>query len=205
MRGKYRCGATISNPTSPRKSASTTHWSTEQSPRTCDGGAQVRRDQLRVGEFGGLGGAPERLQRADTASHQVPDDRGHQGSGQTVAVVAGFHADRRQQHGVGTDRSGREESGARHGARRRVEREPEARLVTARRRRGEVRLVRFARHGHLPARAPLQHDHRQPGFLLELGVGEVIARRARWTDRPPRTHIAARAWAAARTLRAAAA
>jgi len=27
---------------------------------------------------------------------------------------------------------------------------------------------------YLPAGTPLQHDHRQPGFFLEFGVGQMI-------------------------------
>ena len=69
-RGKYRCLVTSTNPTCSRKSASRTHWSTEQSPSTSTTG----RSSAGTGEgreFGGRRGAAERLQRPHAAAHQI--------------------------------------------------------------------------------------------------------------------------------------
>ena len=57
--------------------------------------------------------------------------------------------------------------GPRHRSRRGVEDVAQARRL------GLTALV-GDRGRDLPARAPLQHHHRQPRFFFELGVGEVV-------------------------------
>ncbi len=152
------------------------HWSTEQSPST-----SIDRRQ-----FGGHQPGVERVPRSPRCGRRLPAPahRGEPGpprprrssSAADRRACTRLHSQRREHHRVGADRSGRETLGPRHGAGRGVERVAEA----GRSSHSSSSSVASARppagalDGDLAARSPLQHHHRQPGFLLELRVGQVI-------------------------------
>ena len=180
------------------------HWSTEQSPSASDHRAAhrgaTREWILQLGGRRRYGRTPPA--RALRGGPDSSTTRAIRLCGRSSAACPGSTPIDVSSTASGTDRS---RSGtavrARHRARRRVEHVAEARrfgvaTAAAPRRRGRTSR-------HLAARAPLQHHHRQPGFLLELGVGEVVVAAERRRDRPPRTRTGVRAWAAAQRLRAA--
>ena len=130
-----------------------------------------------VGERVGFGRTAERLQRAHATPYQVGNRLSDQTAGQRVGLP-GLDAHRCQQHRIGTDRGGGKAPRARHRAGRRIERVADARgFGLIRSWRLIVRCARGSRRDRnrdLPARAPLQHHHREPGFLLELRIGKVV-------------------------------
>jgi len=133
------------------------------------------------------GGPPERLERADTAPDQIRHDRGDQTPREMVTVVSRLQTDRGQQNRIGTDRSGREHPGPRYRTGRCVEDVAEAGFAVEELGAIRILLPRLGRtlNCQLSARSPLEHDHGQPRFLLELRIGQVvIAAKSRRIDFP---------------------
>jgi hypothetical protein len=152
-----------------------------------DGGPEVGRYRARVDELVCLGRAAERLERAHAAADQVDDDLSDQAARQAVGPVARLGSHRRQQHGVSADRCGGKQLCPRHRPWRRVEDVAQTRGLD-RPRLDDGSAVQRRRTGDLPARPPLQHDHRQPGFLLEFRIGEmIVAVQGRRIDLPEHT------------------
>ena len=116
---------------------------------------------------------------------------------QIVGGLPGLDAHRRQQHRVRGHRRGGKPMRPRHRPGRRVENIAQARRLA-------VASFVCDRRRDLAARPPLQHHHRQPGFLFEFRVGEVVlVTEGRWVDLPDR-RSGAHAWEAVRRPRAAA-
>ena len=128
---------------------------------------QFGRDGRRVNQLGHALGAAERLQCPHTTSNQFIDHARDKAVRQLVGGGAGFHPHRCQQHGVSRYRRGGKSVCPRHCARRSIERVAQAGRLTV------LTLGREGR-GQQTTRSPLQHDHRQPRFLLEFRIGELV-------------------------------
>ena len=144
----------------------------------------VRAHHPRVLQLRSRRRAAEGFQRSHSAPDQLVDHPGEEPVRQIVGGLPGLDAHRRQQHRVRGHRRGGKPLRPRHRPRRRVEDVAQARGLA-------LAAVVRDRGRDLAARPPLQHDHRQPGFLFEFRVGEVVlVTEGRWVDLPE--HAAAR-------------
>src|SRR5271163_3969670 len=123
-------------------------------------------DFPRILQLGSRLCATESFQRPDSAPDQLVDHAGDEAVWQVVNGLPEFNAHRSQQHGVCGHRCSGKSMRPRHRPRRRVKHIPQARRLAL------AAVVRDGRRD-LTARSPLQHHHRQPGFLFEFGVGEM--------------------------------
>jgi hypothetical protein len=127
----------------------------------------IRADVLRVEQLADVLRATERLQRPNTPADQFIDHPRQEAIREIIGGRSGLHPHRGQQYGVGRHRRGRKPVRPGHRPGRSVERVTQASWLA-------LTDVGGGRRRHLTARPPLQHDHRQPRFLLEFRVGQVV-------------------------------